>query len=310
MSSESSFQDETMALDRRLSFTAKSASKPSASSRLLSAVGLGAEKPVVKTGNVIDIDEIDDPQVRAALAMFDYDGNGTLDEAELRRAADAHKSVLRGRKYAILALIAMFLFTVLITGALSIAVYYIVGSQKDTTIDADTGTMMVKDHEDVEVNMKSHGKAFVPDAAIRDIHTGKPKNCVSHDKATQMFKNVYEGTTVRYAETDADTNDVKVYNAGTGSSDEAATWSSTSIDMGGGVKLIPDLSCTNAMIDAGMAGEEDGDGILVEDDGSNRRRRRKLTQNNLMRRHIQLRQQAMNDIGIETPKWIEPKTEF
>jgi hypothetical protein len=253
---------------------------------------------------LIDINAIEDATLREALKRFDWDGDGELTDEELRTASESYRDVKRGRKYLTYALIAVVILTSLITGALSLSVYFIFASMKDTNVDETTGTMMVKDQLDMEVNVKSHGATFAPDLVMIDEESGVEKSCYDSDKVSEMFKTVSGGTYVTMVETDGETGHVSVYDVGVGASGAdnnnrpgpKASWSDTDVSFAGGVVLKPDLSCSEDYYEVQV---EDEDAILDNDDETRRRQRRKLQEEYLLHRHLAHRDEVMIDMGLK-----------
>jgi hypothetical protein len=259
------------------------------------------EKPT----NVIDINAVEDPATQEALKLFDWNKDGKLTYEELRIASDLYRDVKRGYKYTIYALIAVFILAALITGALSLSVFFIFVSTKETNIDTTTGTMMVKDQPGIEVNVKSHGAKFAPDAVMIDEESGMKKNCFNGDKVSEIFKTVSSGTYVTIVDTDGETGDVSVYDVGMGPSGgennndvptPKATWSSTNISFAGGMVLKPNPNCSKNYYEGQ---DEDEDVILDVIDGTRRRQRRKLQEEYSLCRHLSHRDEVMIEMGLK-----------
>jgi hypothetical protein len=256
----------------------------------------------------IDINAVKDPTLKEALKRFDGNGDGKLTVEELRIASDLVRDVKRGRKYTMYALVAVFILSALITGSLSLAVFLIFSSMKDTSVDTTTGTMMVKDQPSMEVNVKSHGATFSPDAVMFDEESGMEKHCYDSDKVSEMFKAVSSGSYVTMVNTDSETGDVSVFDLGVGASGadnnngpaSKATWSSANVSFAGGTVLIPDPTCSK---DYYEGEDEDEDVILDIDDetrrSKRRRRRRKLQEEYSQCRHLVHRDKAMINLGLK-----------
>jgi Ca2+-binding EF-hand superfamily protein len=240
----------------------------------------------LKGENVIDLNLIPDDNAKLALAVFDFDGDGMVDESELRRAAESHETVLKGRKYAIWALTGVVLFTIFITGALSLAVYFIVGSMKDTAVDPTTGAMKVK-NEDVPVNVESHGMTFLPDV-MTDPETETSIVCVRYDQAADMFQSTVAGVNGRFVETEEWTGDITVKDIGSSNvNDEHGTmWTDDEIYMGD-IVLTPSAECTTAYAAAASR-------MLYPDEEVNSRR--KLSRGEMLENHRALRDRVVGSL--------------
>jgi hypothetical protein len=264
---------------------------------------LAMEKPE----QTIDINAVEDLLLKKALTYFDENEDGILTVQELRAASDSHRDVKRGQKYTLYALVAVFVLSALITGSLSLSVYFIFVSTKDTNIDTTTGTMMVKGQQGMEVGMKSHGATFAPDAVMFDEERGTEKQCYNSDKVKEIFKAVSSGSSVTMVNTDGETGDVSVYDVGVGASGandnngptSKTTWSSTNVSFAGGTVLIPDRSCSKDYYE-GQDVDEAEDAILdVDDETRLRRQRRKLEEEYSMCRHLVHRDEVMIDLGLK-----------
>jgi hypothetical protein len=264
----------------------------------------GMDLAMEKSEQTIDINAVEDPLLKKALTKFDWNGDGELSVEELRIASDLLRDVKRGRKYTVYALVAVFILLALITGSLSLSVFLIFASMKDTSVDTTTGTMMVKDHPGMEIGTKSHGAMFAPDAVMIDEEWGLEKRCYNSDKVKEMFKAVLGGTYVTLVNTDSETGDVSGYDIGVGATaadnnkgpESTATWSSTNVSFAGGMVLIPDPTCSN---DYYEGQDEHEDVILVVDDETRRRQRRKLQEEYSLCRHLVRRDEVMIELGLK-----------
>jgi hypothetical protein len=199
----------------------------------------------------IVLKEILNDNLRTALMPFDRDGDGTIDAEELQQAAKDHQTVLMSRKILAWFSFALLLFTVIVCGGLSVGIYYIVFSMKDTYVNPSTGLMMVKapdgstDTNTAGIGIELPTRTLGQGVTITSQETMGGRTCYSSDSVANMFVNVATGVTTSLAETNQDTDELHIYHLGNSDCDESnIVWSNKDVQLGC-VVMVPSLECTN-----------------------------------------------------------------
>ena len=139
---------------------------------------------------------------------------------------------------------------ILVCGGLSVGIYYIVFSMKDTYVNPSTGLMMVKAPE----GSTDTNTAGIFELPARTLGQGVTitsqgqmggRTCYSSDSVANMFVNVATGVTTSLVEKDQETGELHVYHLGNSDCDESTImWSNEDVQLGC-VVMIPNLECTN-----------------------------------------------------------------
>jgi len=140
---------------------------------------------------------------------------------------------------------------IIVCGGLSVGIYYIVFSMKDTYVNPSTGLMMVK-APDGSTDSNTAGIFELPTrtlgqgVTITSQGTMDGRTCYSSDSVANMFVNVATGVTTSLAETNQDTDELHIYHLGSNSDcDESnIVWSNKDVQLGC-VVMVPSLECTN-----------------------------------------------------------------
>ena len=205
----------------------------------------------IKKNIGIVLKEILNDNLRTALTPFDRDGDGTIDAEELQQAAKDHQTVLMSRKILAWFSFVLLLFMIIVCGGLSVGIYYIVFSMKDTYVNPSTGLMMVKapdgstDTNTAGIGIELPTKTVGQGVTITSQGTMDGRTCYSSDSVANMFVNVATGVTTSLAETNQDTDELHIYHLGNSDCDESnIVWSNKDVQLGC-VVMVPSLECTN-----------------------------------------------------------------
>jgi hypothetical protein len=238
--------------------------------------------------------DINNSEFRDILKPLDFNGDGKLSKSEILGAAvllkskreevkdltekvgnveASNKSLGRGLFRSRIVNVTLSVLTI----ALVVAVGFVTTSKvnsdvghkidesKDTYIDPETGSLMVKpvpyddgDDEDdhikaQEVTTKAHGQMFSADVILPDVGINSNRTttnmCVSAETAADMFSSTAGGTKTSFLARDQKSpGSLEVYNL-----DDAAgmggdvTWNDDTIQFGNKFKLVPNPACASAV---------------------------------------------------------------
>lgn len=205
----------------------------------------------IKKNIGIVLKEILNDNLRTALTPFDRDGDGTIDAEELQQAAKDHQTVLMSRKILAWFSFVLLLFMIIVCGGLSVGIYYIVFSLKDTYVNPSTGLMMVKapdgstDTNTAGIGIELPTRTLGQGVTITSQGEMGGRTCYSSDSVANMFVNVATGVTTSLAETNQETDELHVYHLGNSDCDQSnILWSNKDVQLGC-VVMVPSLECTN-----------------------------------------------------------------